>query len=73
MDSSSDDGDDEERSELLGWVCHRRGFGFGRGLLGWVCRRPGLGLGVGCWVGFGRGWVVPEGIGTGSTGGDGYG
>ena len=43
------------------WSSHRRG-------LGWV----GLGLGVGCWVGFGRGWVVPEGMGTGSAGGDGY-
>ena len=33
----------------------------------------GLGLGVGCWVGFGRGWVVPDEMGTGSAGGDGYG
>ena len=59
MDSSSDGGDDEERSELPGWVCRRLGFGFGRGLLGWVCRRRELGLTVGCWVGFaaGVGWV----------------
>uniref|UniRef100_A0A2N9EDL6 Uncharacterized protein n=1 Tax=Fagus sylvatica TaxID=28930 RepID=A0A2N9EDL6_FAGSY len=31
----------------------------------------GLGLGVGCWVR--KGWIVPEGMGTGSAGGDGYG
>uniref|UniRef100_A0A2N9ISS0 Uncharacterized protein n=1 Tax=Fagus sylvatica TaxID=28930 RepID=A0A2N9ISS0_FAGSY len=35
----------------------------------WVA---GLGLPP-AWVGFGRGWVVPEGMGTGSAGGDGYG
>jgi hypothetical protein len=67
VDSSSDGGDDEERSELLGWVCRRRGLGLGVGC--WV----GFVASVSCWVGFGRGWVVPEGMGTGSAGGDGYG
>ena len=80
MDSSSDGGDDEERSELLGWVCRRLGFGFGRGLLGWVCLRRGFGFGFGhglglplAWVGFGRellGWVWE---GMGNAGEDGYG
>ena len=44
-----------------------RGFGF------WSSRQRGLGLGLGCWVGFGRRWVVPEGMDTGSADGDGYG
>jgi hypothetical protein len=32
-----------------------------------------LTAGVGCWVGFGREWVVPEGMDTGSAGGFGFG
>ena len=31
-----------------------------------------LAVGVGCWVGFRRGWVVPEEMGTSSADGDGY-
>ena len=43
------------------------GFGF------WSSRWRGLGLGVGCWVGFGKEWIVPEGMGMGSAVWDGYG
>ena len=59
------------------WVGFASGVGLGLGLgMGcWVgfAAGVGLGLGVGCWVGFRRGWIVPERMGTDSTGGDGYG
>ncbi|GMY12577.1 hypothetical protein FCV25MIE_07816 [Fagus crenata] len=57
-----------------GWVCVAglgfvrvgccRVFGFRGVVVGFGCGVVVAGV-VSCWVGFGRGWVVPEGIGTG--------